>query len=178
MIVSRKSFSIYLQVILILVLAACAPTPVSETPASEQLLIPTNQPTSISTSIPTFVNPTSASPTTIATFTPVPGIPEEQDRLIPPIPPHDVSAVRNQDYVEISWMGTGVDIDTHYVVYRRSKGSEDWEAIANVLAEGDNTGQYAYQDYSASTVTSPEYAISTFNRYGKESMLSEIVSPE
>ena len=174
----QKSFCFFIIVCQALIMTACSPVSTQERTPTGQPVGLTPQASTAPTHMATSAQPSLATSTVFPTFTPVVGISEEQDRLIPPIPPHNVRAKQMQGYVEVTWQGTGVDIDTHYVVHRRPAGSEEWEVIANVLTVGENTGEYNYQDLTASTVVSPQYAISTVNRYGKESMLSDIASPE
>ena len=108
------------------------------------------------------------SPTLSATSTPQ-GISQEMDALIPPIPPAQLATSRQQDGVLLSWMGTGLDIDTHYVVYRRSSGGDTWEALGYIATQGDNRGAYSYLDTPPAAGQAYSYAVTTVNRYGKES---------
>jgi hypothetical protein len=91
------------------------------------------------------------------------------DALIPPIPPAQLAATRQAEEVLLTWMGTGSDIDTHYVVYRRLSGGEAWDALGFVAVQGDNRGAYSYLDTSPSAGQTSEYSVTTFDHYGKES---------
>jgi hypothetical protein len=113
------------------------------------------------------------SPTLPATPTPQ-GISQEMDALIPPIPPAQFAATRQDSAVLLSWQGTGSDIDTHYVVYRRGSANDQWRVIGFVAVLGDNRGAYSFLDKPADPEISYSYALSTVNRYGKESSQTTI----
>ncbi len=104
------------------------------------------------------------------------GITVEEDSLIPPIPPSQVRANLVDNFVELRWLGTGSDIDVHYVIYRRLSNSSDWGKIATVPVQDDNRGEYIFNDYTIEGGHSYEYAITVFDHYEKESSLSETAS--
>jgi len=120
------------------------------------------------TELPSLPEPGELSPTISTTTTPQ-GISQEMDALIPPIPPAQLSATRQTDGVRLSWMGTGSDIDTHYVIYRRLPGEDAWQTLGFVAIQGDNRGAYSYLDASPEAGQTSEYSVTTFDRYGKES---------
>lgn len=117
--------------------------------------------------------PDKLSPTLSATSTPQ-GISQEMDALIPPIPPAQLSATRQDLGILLTWMGTGSDIDTHYNVYRRDTASGEWQVIASVAVLKDNRGAYSYLDLPPESGDAVSYAVSTVDRYGKESSPANI----
>ncbi len=98
------------------------------------------------------------------------------DALIPPIPPAQLAVIRSAGGVLLSWLGTGSDIDTHYVIYRRLPGEDAWQALGFVATEGDNRGAYSYLDASPDAGQTSEYSVTTFDRYGKESDRATILA--
>jgi len=168
--------------LLLVMLATCqkaAPAaPLQPTrPASSPLSQPTQAlPASLTqvpeTPLPGMLPTGNLSPILSATSTPhgTPhGISQDMDALIPPIPPAQLAATRQAEGVLLSWMGTGSDIDTHYVIYRRLPGEDAWQTLGFVATEGDNRDAYSYLDASAEAGQSQEYSVSTFDQYGKES---------
>jgi len=102
------------------------------------------------------------------------GINLEQDSLIPPIPPGQLTVVSTQDCPELKWQGTGSDIIVSYKIYRRQINTEMWNLIATVPMKGDNRGGYTFCDKTIEyQLLSYEYAISAQDHYGNESDLSE-----
>jgi hypothetical protein len=102
------------------------------------------------------------------------GINIEQDSLIPPIPPAQLTVVSTQDCPELKWQGTGSDIIVSYKIYRRKTNTKTWNLIATVPMIGDNRGGYTFcdktNDYQLSIYL---YAISALDHYGNESALVE-----
>lgn len=105
------------------------------------------------------------------------GIRLEEDRGIPPIPPSQVRATPVDGSLEVKWQGTGSDIITHYIVYRRQANEADWEAIATVPAEGRNLGQYILQDTEVKGGVWYVYTVTAVDHYENESTLSEPTTP-
>lgn len=100
------------------------------------------------------------------------GISQELDALIPPIPPHEVSVYYHDGITEIEWDGTGSDIITHYVIYRRAIKTEEWIFIGRVDATEINRGTYVYHDSTTGTGVGFEYAVAAVDLYGNESGLT------
>ena len=134
-------------------------------PIQPQQLVPTQPPEGEQSDLPA---PGDLSPTLSSTATPQ-GISQEMDALIPPIPPAQLTAAVTQGGIILSWIGTGSDVDTHYVIYRRIPGSEGWQPLGFVEVQGDNRGDYSYMDATAQPGQPLEYSVTTFDRYGKES---------
>lgn len=184
------------SLILVGLLGACnrSPEPISTVPPtptqqSSQLLTATQQPIEHVVS-PTSTQPSSGIPTAtqrIPLTTPMDdnagplppdnnsgGINLEQDSLIPPIPPGQLTVVSTQDCPQLKWPGTGSDIIVSYKIYRRPLATEIWDLIASVAMEGDNRGSYTFCDKTIEyQPSSYEYAISAQDHYGNESNLSE-----
>jgi hypothetical protein len=96
------------------------------------------------------------------------------DALIPPIPPAQLAVERRDAGNLLSWLGTGSDIDTHYIVYQRTSANDTWQAIGYVAVVGDNRGVYRFLDDTADRQQMYAYAVSTINHYGKESSQTTI----
>jgi len=74
--------------------------------------------------------------------------------------------------VEVRWQGTGSDVVTHYLVYRRASDRHAWEAIGQVPTKIGNQGQYVYQVPVAEDGALVQYAVAAVDRYGNCSTLS------
>jgi len=115
-------------------------------------------------------------PTTTETAGPIPaaegGISEEQDRLIPPGPPSGVQTVLRAGVVEVRWQGTGSDIITHYIIYRRASDLQAWDSIGEAPARDDNRGAYVYQVRAGEEAAPLHYAVAAVDRYGNHSAIS------
>jgi hypothetical protein len=74
--------------------------------------------------------------------------------------------------VEVRWQGTGSDIVTHYLIYRRASDLHAWDTIDQVPARGDNQESYVYQVRAAEEGTLMQYAVAAVDRYGNRSTLS------
>lgn len=101
------------------------------------------------------------------------GINLEQDSLIPPIPPSQLTAHFVQDCTELNWQGTGSDIIVFYNIYRRQIDTEMWYLIATVPMEADNRGNYTFCDATTDGhPSSYEYTVSALDHYNTESAFS------
>jgi hypothetical protein len=139
------------------------PTPTAGAPAIELTAAPAQ----------TELSP-SSTPAIFLTPTPVEGIPQEADQLIPPIPPSQLTAVKQNGSVELKWQGTGSDILTHYTIRRRASEQDPWTIIANLPVQGDNRVEYVFSDLSVVEGADYEYSVTSVDHYGNESDLSEI----
>jgi hypothetical protein len=74
--------------------------------------------------------------------------------------------------VEVRWQGTGSDIVTHYLIYRRASDLHAWDNIDQVPAQGDNQESYVYRVRAADEGTLLQYAVAAVDRYGNRSTLS------
>jgi hypothetical protein len=165
-----------LALVFLLGLGACGGTwlennspPAPTLTPSEASATPVQQPRGI---IPT------ASATVVPSQGDETGITQEQDSLIPPIPPADVRASQCDGVVEVQWQGTGSDIIIHYVVYRRVSTAEHWVTIGQVVVQDDNQGQHIFYDSVQEKGVIYEYAVAAVDRYGNESSLSETANVE
>jgi hypothetical protein len=83
---------------------------------------------------------------------------------------------QQDDCLHLQWAGTGSDVVTDYLLYRRINGDEAWEVVREVPVEGDNRGLYELCDDTLSaTASSVEYALVARDLYGNTSQLSESV---
>ena len=103
------------------------------------------------------------------------GITLEEDRLIPELPPTQVQGSLVENEVHLSWLGTGSDRITAYLVYRRPAGATEWELIKEVPVTDENEGAFMVQIALEDLSTVYEYSVSALDLYGKESERSDLV---
>jgi len=100
------------------------------------------------------------------------GISLEADKLIRPLFPSRVTAeVSPSGRVRFSWLGTGGDSITHYIIYRAA-GDGQFKKIGQVSPIKGNRGRYIFEDAVPASGLY-RYAVSAVNQYEKESRLSE-----
>jgi hypothetical protein len=101
------------------------------------------------------------------------GISREEDSLLTPSPPTQVTARATAGVIVLVWLGTGDDRIEYYQVYRKIADDEDWQLIARVEAIGDNRGWYEFRDTSTERGITYIYGVSAVDTYGNESTISE-----
>ena len=100
------------------------------------------------------------------------GLSLEIDSLIPPAPPANASFSLSQESVEVTWPGTGTDVDQFYNVYRLGQEQDCWKSIGMEPVEGDNRGVYTFDTVIADKLATYIYALTTVDIYGNESDLT------
>lgn len=72
---------------------------------------------------------------------PQPGIPPEEARELPPLPPARVRVEPAAGRVTVQWQGTGSPA-AFYAVCRRAGANENWQTVARVPAATSDAGTY------------------------------------
>lgn len=108
---------------------------------------------------------------TSPTISPQGGITFEEDRQIAPPSPFP-TVVYGEKVVNIQWQGTRLDTVTKYAIYRQCKNDRSWQPIGNISVEGDDTGIYFFTDENGNDC---EYAVSTIDIYGNESLKEKAI---
>lgn len=86
-----------------------------------------------------------------------------------PLSPGEVRVQSSEEQIVIEWSGTGEGL-SHYEVYGRSSGGEDWRVIGRVTATAENTG--AYQWTGASPAPGSTFGIAAVDTRGIRSAVA------
>ena len=105
------------------------------------------------------------------------GIRREDDSAIPPIPPSKVRAVPTDNGIEVHWFGTGSDIITLYLIYRRNSDDQEWSSVGKVTATERNRDEYSFLDTGIDIDSLYVYVVTAVDHYGNESDLSIPTEP-
>lgn len=98
------------------------------------------------------------------------GITEEENQLIPPIPPNSPTFETTSEGVVVRWRGIGPADLASYLVYHRVDDADSWTLVAEVFPAGENLGDY----FHVAPLSDPigEYALVSLDVDGNRSQIA------
>ncbi|GMR10838.1 MAG: hypothetical protein BMS9Abin28_1662 [Anaerolineae bacterium] len=105
------------------------------------------------------------------------GVTLEEDSQRLPFPPSGLLVEWiDSRTLGISWLGTGSDVISHYLILQQTKDSNDWKEAGEVMASGDNIERYDFTHEVEADADVALIAVVAVDIYGNESPLSETVT--